>query len=271
MKPDVVLLLDLGQRNLAHFLSALALTALADRVEGVGRQTRMCWWKNDEHFAIQSEHSGEYFQSLLFDQAFRFLKAMRWKSGLGGASRGILVSGNELGVNPFVALGGDANENTPLKGFSARVLPGATLPQQIDGLKPPASCEDWLGQLDNGVSSWGFDYRVNAHASDAGISSDAEGTSEYDPYYPAIELLSLAATAFFAPCHSWQVTERSLVGVAWTRPIPLSMASLAASCRIHGLPARSYTFTWRGAAHGKGGAYHFFPAAILTNEESVSL
>jgi hypothetical protein len=112
---------------------------------------------------------------------------------------------------------------------------------------------------------------VNAHASDAGISSDAEGTSEYDSFYPAIELLGLAAAAFFAPCHSWQVTERSLVGVVWTRPIPLSMASLAASGRIHGLPAASYTFTWRGAAHGKGGAYHFFPAAILTNQESISL
>ncbi len=73
---------------------------------------------------------------------------MKWQRGLGGAAHGILASGNELGVNPFIALAGDANENTPLKGFSARVLPDATLPQQIDKLKPPTSCADWLSQLD---------------------------------------------------------------------------------------------------------------------------
>lgn len=269
MKPDTPLLLDLDQRNLAHLLSALALAALAERTEGAARQSRMCWWEDDEHFAIQSEHSGEHFRWLLFAQTFEFLKAMKWRRGLGGAAHGILVSGDELGVNPFIALDGEANENTPVKGFSARVLPGATLPQQIDKLKPPASCEDWLGQLDKGVSSWGFDCRVNAHASDAGISSDAENTSDYDPFYPAIELLGLATPAFFAPCHAWQVAKKTLLAAAWTRPIPLSMASFAAAGRIHGLPARQYTFTWRGGAHGKGGAYHFFPPAI-SNEQRAT-
>lgn len=267
MRPDALLFFDLDQRNLAHFLSALALAALAEQTEGPGQQSRMCWWEDDEHFAIQSEHTGEHFQSLLFDQAFKFLSAMKWQRGLGGAACGILVSDNRLGVNPFISLGGDANENTPLKGFSARVLPGATLTEQIDRLKPPASREDWLGQLDKGVGSWGFDYRVNSHASDAGISSDAEGTSDYDPFYPAIELLSLATPAFFAQCHAWQVAKRTLLASAWSRPIPLSMAGFAASGRIHGLDARRYTFTWRGAAHGKGGAYHFFPPAILRSNE----
>lgn len=267
MRPDTPLLLDLDERNLAHFLSALALAALAQRIEGVDQQARTCWWENDACFAIQSEYPGEHFRSLLFVHTFKFLKAMKWWRGLGGVAHGILVSGNELGANPFIALADDGNENTPLKGFSARVLPGPTVSQQIGKLKEPANCDDWLNQLDRGVSSWGFDYRVNAHASDVGISSDAESTSAYDPFYPAIELLSLAAPAFFAPCHAWHVAKKTLHAAAWTSPVPLPMAGLAASGRIHGLDAHSYTFTWRGAAHGKGGAYHFFPPAISNNNE----
>ncbi len=268
MKPDTPLLLDLDQRNLAHFLSALALAALAERIDGTGQQSRLCWWKDNEHFAIQSEHAAEDFRLLLYCKAFEFLRALKWIPGLGGAAQGLLVSGNELGVNPFIALTGDASETTPLKGFSARVLPGATLPQQIEKLEPPTSTGDWLNQLNRGVSNWGFDYRVNAHASDVGISSDAENTSDRDPFYPAVELLSLAAAAFFAPCQAWQTTKRGLVVSAWTYPIFLSMASCAATGRINGLPARLYAFMWRGAAHGKGGAYHFFPPANLT--ESVT-
>lgn len=265
MKPDTPLLLDLDQRNLAHFLSALALAALAQRIEGTGQQSRLCWWKDTEHFAIQSEHTAEDFRSLLYDKAFRFLRALKWIRGLGGAAQGLLVCGNELGVNPFIALTGDMSETTPLKGFSARVLPGATLQKQIGKLKPPTHSEDWLNQLDRGVSSrWGFDCRVKAHASDAGISSDAEGTGDRDPFYPAVELLSLAAAAFFAPCHAWKATKNALIASAWSVPVFLSMASCAATGRIHGLAARSYTFTSRGAAHGEGDTYHFFPPATLT-------
>jgi hypothetical protein len=118
MKPDTPLLLDLDQRNLAHFLSALALAALAERIEGAGQQSRLCWWEDDEHFAIQSEHPAAYFRSLLYCKAFTFLKALKWVSGPGGAAQGLLVSGDEFGVNPFIGLTGDASENTPLKGFS---------------------------------------------------------------------------------------------------------------------------------------------------------
>jgi hypothetical protein len=269
MKAEAPLLLDLDPRNLAHFLSALALAALAERLEGAGQQSRHCWWKDNEHFAIQSEHPAERFRTLLYDKAFEFLRALKWVAGIGGAAQGILVSGNEFGVNPFIALTGDASETTPLKGFSARVLPSATLPQQIDKLKKPT--RDWLDQLDRGVNNWGFDCRVNAHASDAGISSDAENTSDRDPFYPAVELLSLAAAAFFAPCHAWQGTKRALIVSAWTYPILLSAASCAATGRIHGLSARSYTFTWRGAAHGHGKNYHFFPPANLTESETPQL
>lgn len=202
-KTDTTLLLALDERNLAHFLSALALVALARRVEGPAIECRRCWWSEKPgKFAIQSELPAAEFRPLLFAKAYDFLKAMKWHSGLGGASSGLLTSGSEMGVNPFVVLSGEAGENTPLKGFSARVLPGATLPEQQAKLPPPNAHPDWLNHLDRGVASWGFDCRVNQHASDAGISSDAENTGHLDPFFPAVELLGLAAAAFsFPPTH----------------------------------------------------------------------
>jgi len=263
METDTPLLLDLDERNLAHFLSALALAALARRVEGSAIEFRRCWWPEPGHFAIQTELPSDEFRPLLYAKAHNFLKAMKWYPGLGGASSGLVVSESEIGVNPFIALSGAVRENTPLKGFSARVLPGATLPEQQEKLSPPIVRPDWLMQRNCGAGSWGFDCRVNMHASDAGISSDAENTGHLDPFYPAVELLSLAAAAFFVPAHAWQVRKNALHASAWTKPVPLPMAALAATGRIHGLPARNYQFDYRGAAHGKGSAYHFFPPATL--------
>lgn len=265
MKPDSLLLLDLDERNLAHFLAALALAAMAERIAEADQHNRTCWWKDDEHFAIQSEHPAERFRSLLYSSAFEFLKRLKWIPGLGGVAQGILASGTEVGINPFIYLGGGSGR-PPLRTFAAKVVPAGVLPPQVKKLQVPAN-GDWLGTVARGASSsWGFDCRVKAHASDAGISSDAEKTGDVNPFYPAIELLSLAAAAFFVPCHAWQVTDNSLLAFAWTRPIPLSMASLAATGRVHGLPARSYAFTWRSAAHGEGKAYHFFPPASLVNQ-----
>lgn len=272
---DTTLLLDLDERNLAHFLSALALAALAWRVEGTGIKSRRCWWpEKPGQFAIRTELAAGEFRPLLFAKAHDFLKAMQWHSGLGGASSGLVTSGSEIGVNPFVALSGEAGENTPLKGFSARVLPGATLPEQQAKLPPPNGKADWLNHLDRGVASWGFDCRVNQHASDAGLSSDAENTGHLDPFYPAVELLGLAAAAFFVPAHAWppladdrgikqREEKNALQAYAWTQPLPLTMFALAATGRLHGLSARRYKFAYRGAAHGKGNAYHFFPPATL--------
>lgn len=264
METDTALLLPLDERNLAQFLSALALVALAQRVEGTSTESRCSWWPNKPgQFVIQTEVPPEEFRALLFAKAHDFLNALKWHPGLGGASSGLIVSGSEIGVNPFIALSGEAGENTPLKGFSARVLPGATLVEQQGSLLRPDACDGWLNQLGHGAGSWGFDCRVNMHASDAGISSDAENSGKLDPSYPAVELLGLAAVAFFVPAHAWQIERNALCASAWTHPLPLHMSALAATGRIHGLPARNYSFAYRGAAHGKGSAYHFFPPATI--------
>ena len=270
MESDTTLLLDLDERNLAHYLSALALAALAQRIAGPAPESRRCWWpaSGPSHFAIQTELPCDEFRALLFAKAHQFIAALEWNPGLGGVEQGILTSSEEIGVNPFVPLNGEDEERPLLRAFSAKVIPQNVLPQQKLELKTPNECSSWLNQLasgtdrrvKDGVSSWGYDYRVNLHASDAGISSDAEGTGRLDPLYPAIELLSLTGAAFFAPAHAW--TEDSSLGVkAWTQPMSLSLAAFASSGRIHGLPSRSLTFLPRGSAHGKGGSFKFFPPA----------
>jgi hypothetical protein len=263
MKTEPPLLLALDERNLAQFLAALALTGLAARILGTGQEARVCSWTEDGYFAIQTEFAAENFRQRLFTEAHSFLSALKWIPGLGGAAYGTLTSNDMIGVNPFIALGGDTEERPPLRAFSAKVIPSTTLPAQIKTLKSPTDCVAWLDQPAKGVSSWGFDCRVNTHASDAGISSDAEGTGDLDPIFPAIELLSLAAAAFFVPAHGWQVAKNKLRVVAWTKAIPLDMVTLASAGRVHGLPARCYTFSYRGGAHGKGSAYRFFPEAML--------
>jgi len=155
MKPDTLLLLDLDQRNLAHFLSALALAALAERIEGEGWHSRLCWWEDNEHFAIHTEHPAEHLQSLLYSKAYEFLEALKWVSGLGGVAQGLLISGSEVGLNPFTYLGGDSSR-PPLRAFSAKVVPAKVLPEQIKQLQAPTSAL-WLDHLGRGVSSWGFD------------------------------------------------------------------------------------------------------------------
>lgn len=270
MESDTTLLLELDERNLAHFLSALALSALAEREPGNSREFRRCWWPEPGRFAIQTEQTRDNFRSLLFASAHAFVSKMTWHSGLGGVAYGVLSCGREVGLNPFIPLDG-SNDRPLLRAFSAKVVPASVLPQQVAELKAPSECDDWLMQLavgpkrriKYGVSSWGYDCRVNVHASDAGISSDAERTGHLDPIFPAIELLSLAGAAFFAPAHAWTAEDSGLSMVAWAKPVPLSMAALASAGRVHGLSSRTLKFLPRGGAHGKGGSFRFFPPATI--------
>lgn len=271
METETTLLLDLDERNLAHFLSALALAALADRVKGNDRDSRRCWWPEPGHFAIRAERPRDEFCALLFDKAYAFLTAMEWHSGLGGEAYGVIASNEEEGVNPFVRLNGNGDARPPLRTFAGRVIPRKVLPAQKAELRPPSERPAWLGQLasgaerrvKNGVSSWGYDCRVNTHASDAGISSDAEGSGCLDPIYPAIELLSFAGAAFFAPAHTWTSKNNKLHVTAWTQPLPLGLAALASSGRVRGVPSRSLTFLSHPCAHGEGTNFRFFPPAMV--------
>ena len=72
LNPDTPLLLELDERNLAHFLSALALSAFAERREsGTPPESRRCWWSESGCFAIQTEQPRNQFRSRLFCQSAR--------------------------------------------------------------------------------------------------------------------------------------------------------------------------------------------------------
>ena len=149
METETTLLLDLDERNLAHFLSALALAALASRVQvehstTEGIESRRCWWPKPGQFAIQTELPTEQFRAMLFTKAHEFLKAMKWRPGLGGSEQGILTSGGEIGMNPFVALSGEVGKNSPLKVFSGNEKPGQKLEKQKGDLPPASAGRGWL-------------------------------------------------------------------------------------------------------------------------------
>lgn len=151
MTPDTTLLLDLDERNLAHFLSALALAALAQRVPGSAIESRRCWWWPEKpgQFVLQTELPHEQFRPLLFATAHAFHIAMQWHPGLGGVEQGVIQSGEAIGTNPFVPLGGGL-ERPLLRAFSAKVVPEKVLPDQIAELKSPTERPAWLGQVSVG-------------------------------------------------------------------------------------------------------------------------
>jgi hypothetical protein len=252
------LLLALDERNLAHVLCAVGFVGLASRISDALPEESTCWW-SERGFVLKTALR----RVSLFGAADRFLRSLRWIPGIGSAEQGIFVAYTELGSNPFISLADDGQENSPFKTFSGQIDPGKLLNEQQGNLRTPTDEEPWLLQTSRGVASWGFDSRVGSHAYDLGFSSNDEGSGKLDPIYPAVELLSIAASSFFAPVQGWQLDENAVVYSLWTRPISLSLVPCAVAARLDGLAARRYRVTNRGAAYGKGAAYRFFPESAL--------
>ena len=154
-------------------------------------------------------------------------------------------------------------------------------------LKPAAKADEWLFQRGFGVASWKFDPRVAGHAYDQGFGSNEDQSGDRDPFYPAIELLSIAGAAFFAGPQAWLLHAEALTYCIWQEPIPLFLAALTASpiplpsakrskagaktpparyeptSLLDGVGCRYYRLATRGNAYGKGAAYRHFPEATL--------
>jgi hypothetical protein len=254
--------LALDERNLAHVLSAATFAALTARTEDARPFESTCWWREQE-FVLKTALN----ETALFDIAYRFVSGMRWVAGMGAAEQGAFLFGNEVGSNPFISLADDGQTKSPWKTFSGQLYPEKLLSEQQSRIEGPDTKKPWLTQMSRGVSSWGFDCRVGSHAYDLGFSSDKEESGARDPIYTAIEILSIAATAFFSPVQGWQLDENALGYSIWTQPISVLLAPYACTGRLDGLSARRYRVTSRGGAYGKGGAYRFFPEATLRNRK----
>ncbi|MGI8743800.1 MAG: hypothetical protein ACR2NN_14745 [Bryobacteraceae bacterium] len=247
----------LDERNLAHVFSAVALCGLASTHREARAELSSCWWTEDG-FVLKTTLTS----LALFESANEFVRSIRWVEGLGSAEQGTFCASDEVGSNPFIKLADSGKQRCPLYTFSARVKPGSLIAEQQTSLNSPSEDSRWLEQVKIGVGSWGFDYRVNSHAYDLGFSSDAEQSGDQDPIFPAIELLSIAASAFYADVHGWQTDPTTIRYFVWCEPVSLALVGYAVAGRLNGLSGRSYLATNRGAAYGKGAAYRFFPDAI---------
>ncbi|MCL5744921.1 MAG: hypothetical protein M1541_13515 [Acidobacteria bacterium] len=250
--------LPLDERNLAHVLSAVTFAVLSSRMPDARPFESACWWT--EHEFVLKTAIG---QATLFDAADKFLRSIRWISGVGGKEHGTFIAENEIGSNPFISLAENGQESSPFKTFAANQEPAKDLlDKQRESLQPPASTPSWLCQMAYGISSWGLDSRVGSHAYDLGFSSNDEGTGERDPIYPAVELLSIAAASFFAALQGWQMDEDTVAYAIWSQPVAVSLVPYIIAGRLYEFPARLYRVATRGGAYGKGGAFRFFPEAV---------
>ncbi len=266
MKPDATMQtieLSLDERNLAHVLTALALAGIADAQTDAMSDDR-CWWA-DELFVLEIP----FTKQRLFEEAHKVVLSMKWIAGLGAADKGkiaasphhgLFVADGFSGCNPLLDYKFQGATKSIFKTFAGQQSPIAPLQRQQHELQP-VDGKDWLFQKGRGVASWKFDAAIGNHAYDLGYGSNDDQSGERDPFYPAIELLSMAGAAFFAAPQSWLVEDEELAYSIWRKPISLPLASLAAAGLVDGIDSQTYALTTRGNAYGKGAAYRHFPRA----------
>jgi hypothetical protein len=287
MKTEPISLL-LDERNLAHVLTALALSGIADEMPGASPEAR-CWWSDDAfHLLIPQD------KQTLFARAHDFVKSIRWVAGIGcneknngklqleaSAHHGLFVADDSHSGNPLLSYHDQGVTSSIFKTFSGQQSPSGPLGKQQAALGVPEAADNWLFQRATDAGSrWNLDCQVTSHAYDLGFGSNEDQSGTRDPFYPAIELLSIAGAAFFAAPHSWLIQEEKMAYAIWSQPISLSLAQLAAAIvpqstqkrskdkqppsaisLVNGLSSRYYQLATRGNAYGKGAAYRHFPEA----------
>lgn len=284
--------LPLDERNLAHVLTALALAGIADSLDPLPPESR-CYW-TDGGFKLRLPRTKDE----LFAEVHDFVKSIAWVEGIGSNEKhevkasphhGLFIAKGGHSGNPLLSYHDQGITSSVFKTFSGQQSPATPLQRQQDEktLKPPHATADWLFQRGFGVASWKFDCRVASHAYDLGFGSNEDQSGDRDPFYPAIELLSIAGAAFFAGPQAWLFQAESLGYCIWQEPVPLSLAALAATPvppspakrvkagagtpaaryepagLLDGIGCRHYRLATRGNAYGKGAAYRHFPEATV--------
>ncbi len=253
--------LPLDERNLAHVLTALALAGIADAEEAAHPESR-CWWQDGFMLEIPLT------QRELFTKAHAFVKSMDWIPGIGvndkrqitaSPHHGLFIVNGFSGHNPLLDYKTQGETSSIFKTFSGQQSPSSPLSKQKVALKNVDEVENWLSHEGRGVASWKFDANVSSHAYDLGYGSNDDQSGDHDPFYPAIELLSIAGACFFSAPQSWHSDDASLVYEVWLTFLPLSLAPLAVAGLATGIESRKYSLATRGNTYGKGGAYRHFP------------
>lgn len=267
MKPDTdmpTLELSLDERNLAHVLTALALAGIAEAHPDATLVDR-CWW-TDDMFILDISLS----EQTLFKKAHDLVMSMKWVAGIGAAAKGkvaasahhgLFVADGCTGCNPLLDYKSQGTESSIFKTFSGQQSPATPLKRQQEQLQAVDAQKDWLFQEGRGVASWKFDAAVGSHAYDLGFGSNDDQSGERDPFYPAIELLSMAGAAFFAAPQAWSLADEELAYSIWKKPVSLPLAPLAAAGLVDGIDTHAYTLARRQNSYGQGRYYKHFPRA----------
>lgn len=268
MKPDPAMHtieLSFDERNLAHVLTALALAGIVDADSNATPDDR-CWWTDGAFILNIPLH-----KQRLFQQAHRFVMSIKWVAGIGAADKGkiaasahhgLFVADGFTGCNPLLDYKSLGAESSIFKTFSGQQSPGTPLKRQQEQLQTVDVHKDWLFQEGRGVASWKLDAAIGSHAYDLGFGSNDDQSGGRDPFYPAIELLSIAGAVFFAAPQAWLLADEEMAYAIWKQPVSLSLAPLAAAGLVDGIDSHTYTLATRGNAYGKGAAYRHFPRAV---------
>jgi hypothetical protein len=256
--------LPLDERNLAHILTALAIAGIADAHPDATPDDH-CWWANDMFILDILLNKQE-----LFRKSHTLVMSMKWVAGIGAAAKGkvaasahqgLFIADGCTGCNPLLDYKSQGAESSIFKTFSGQQSPATPLKRQQEQLQTIDAHNDWLFQEGRGVASWKFDAAVGSHAYDRGFGSHDDQSGQHDPFYPAIELLSMAGAAFFAAPQTWLLADEEMAYAIWKQPVSLSLAPLAAAGLVDGIDSHTYTLATRGNAYGKGAAYRHFPRA----------
>lgn len=284
--------LGFEERNLAHVLTALALAGIADSHEACSDSR--CWWEEDGFKLLVTQT-----ESQLFAHAHSFAKSMRWIAGIGCTEKGEIKASPHHGLftaegghtgNPLLSYHDQGITSSIFKTFSGQQSPATPLQRQQSALRSLDETSDWLFQPGQGVASWKFDRRVAGHAYDQGFGSNEDQSGDRDPFYPAIELLSIAGAAFFAGPQAWLIDAKTLNYCIWQEPLSLSLAPLAVTIippppqkqsnaevqqsrktygpasLLDGIGCRYYSLVTRGNSYGQGRYYRHFPEATVITQ-----
>lgn len=258
--------LSLVERNLAHVLAALAFAGITDAHPDATPDHR-CFWANGM-FVLKIPVD----KQRLFKRAHNLVMSMKWVAGIGAAAKGdvaasahhgLFVADGCTGCNPLLDYKSQGTESSIFKTFAGQQSPATPLKRQQEQLQTVDAQKDWLFQRGRGVASWKFDAAVSSHAYDRGFSSNDDQSGERDPFYPAIELLSMAGAAFFAAPQAWLLADEELAYSIWKEPVSLSLAPLAAAGLVDGIDSHTYTLFTRGNSYGQGKYYKHFPRATV--------
>jgi CRISPR-associated protein Csb3 len=246
--------IHLQENNLAEVLAGIAIAGIAEA--NTPRETSSRW--EQDCLNVSTPLS----EQELLDAIHEFLSDLAWEQSAGDVYQGCFSSSGKLGVAPFMN-SATMRQTSVFKTFSGQVTPQKICDDLHGALEqvPRTSIENYLAHTAPGIGSWSLDWRSNGHSLDLGFSGNDDKTSDFDPVFVAVEVLSIAALAFFLPAAALSTANDQLTYHLWEQPVSGKLAGTALVGGLTTLPRRTYLVARRPKSYGKGASYKYFPNA----------